>query len=322
MMSNIKNAADHRKTWFTNSAAGACSGIFTRTVCQPFDVLKIRFQLQVEPLSKNSKNSTYKSISQSISLILREEGVNALWKGLIPGQLLSFTYGLTQFGMYQMSLAYLSKNENELNQTSSIHFICGVCGTSTATLTSYPFDVVRTRLVAQKSNQIYSNMREVFTSIYKTQGLFAYYRGFFPNLIQNSLQGGFMFMFYNRISKLFSTNTSNNKTSNDDYLNGLKQFSSGFLSGIASKTLVYPLDVVKKRLQLQDFIHSRDGFGEKFICNGLWNCVRLTIKEESFLGLFKGLSPSLLKAGFVTALHLTVYEQMYTFFDALVNSNN
>lgn len=53
-----------------------------------------------------------------------------------------------------MCLTYLSKNESELNQTSSIHFICGVCGASTATLTSYPFDVVRTRLVAQKSNHV------------------------------------------------------------------------------------------------------------------------------------------------------------------------
>lgn len=49
---------------------------------------------------------------------------------------------------------------------------------------------------------------------------------------------------------------------NDDYLNSAKQFSSGFLSGLMSKVLVYPLDLVKKRLQLQDFIHSRHGFGK------------------------------------------------------------
>lgn len=48
----------------------------------------------------------------------------------------------------------------------------------------------------------------------------------------------------------------------DDYLNSAKQLCSGFMSGVISKTLIYPLDFIKKRLQLQDFIHSRNGFGK------------------------------------------------------------
>jgi len=48
----------------------------------------------------------------------------------------------------------------------------------------------------------------------------------------------------------------------DSRMNSIKQFSSGFMAGVAAKTIVYPLDVAKKRLQLQDFIHSRDGFGK------------------------------------------------------------
>jgi len=48
----------------------------------------------------------------------------------------------------------------------------------------------------------------------------------------------------------------------DDRINSVKQFSSGFLAGVLAKTIVYPLDVIKKRLQLQDFVHSRDGFGK------------------------------------------------------------
>lgn len=43
-MSNTENV-DHRKTWIAHSAAGALSGICTRFVCQPFDVIKIRFQV-------------------------------------------------------------------------------------------------------------------------------------------------------------------------------------------------------------------------------------------------------------------------------------
>jgi len=318
MTSNISKG-EHQYTWFIHSVAGASSGAFTRLISQPFDVIKIRFQLQVEPLSIKSEKSKYKSICQSICVIHKEEGIKALWKGHIPAQFLSITYGLTQFLVFQKSLAFLSITEKKLNQSSYIHFMCGVTASTSATLTSYPFDVVRTRLVAQKSNQFYTNMRQVVISIYRTEGLTAYYRGLFPTLIQNSLQGGLIFMFYNTFTKRISTNTSTNKIFDEGHLNTIKQFSSGFLSGITSKTLVYPFDIAKKRMQLQDFIQSREAFGKKFICSGLLDCIYLTIKEESIFGLFKGLSPSLLKAGIVTALHLTFYEQTIKIF--LVKDN-
>lgn len=55
-------------------------------------------------------------------------------------------------------------------------------------------------------------MKDVALSMYKTEGLSAYYRGIFPTVIQNSLQGGLIFMFYNTFSKFISTNTSTNNS--------------------------------------------------------------------------------------------------------------
>lgn len=55
-------------------------------------------------------------------------------------------------------------------------------------------------------------MRQVTRSIFRTEGVSAFYRGLLPTLLQNSLQGGFIFMFYNTISKKVLTNTSTNKS--------------------------------------------------------------------------------------------------------------
>jgi len=56
------------------------------------------------------------------------------------------------------------------------------------------------------------------------------------------------------------------------------------------------------------------------MCKGLLDCIYVTVREESISGLFKGLSPSLIKAGFTTALHLTLYEQTFKLLQPLVNN--
>lgn len=105
--------------------AGATSSFITRATCQPLDVLKIRFQLQVEPVSVKSPVSKYKSVTQAAALIVREEGVTALWKGHVPAQLLSIVYGAAQFWTFEA----LSKEAYEFglyeNYKPLTHFACG-----------------------------------------------------------------------------------------------------------------------------------------------------------------------------------------------------
>ena len=51
--------------------------------------------MQVEPTFGNSKG-LYQNILQAIGTIIRKEGIASLWKGLIPGQVLTITYGAGQ----------------------------------------------------------------------------------------------------------------------------------------------------------------------------------------------------------------------------------
>jgi hypothetical protein len=74
--------------------AGAFAGAVARLLTAPFDVLKIRFQLQ----SKDNKK--YTSIIQSIQTIMREEGVYSLWKGNISATWLWITYSMIQFSCF------------------------------------------------------------------------------------------------------------------------------------------------------------------------------------------------------------------------------
>lgn len=87
--------------------AGAASGFVTRALCQPLDVLKIRLQLQVEPITQSSV-SKYRSLLQAIILISQEEGIKSFWKGHVPAQLLSVVYGGVQFWCFELLCSKLN----------------------------------------------------------------------------------------------------------------------------------------------------------------------------------------------------------------------
>lgn len=111
-------------TQFDYALAGGGSGFITRALCQPLDVLKIRFQLQVEPIS-NQPTSKYQSIFQAVGVIIREEGVKAFWKGHIPAQWLSVLYGIAQFWSFEVLTKQASKFNVSPLVTPVVNFTCG-----------------------------------------------------------------------------------------------------------------------------------------------------------------------------------------------------
>ena len=61
--------------------------------------------------------------------------------------------------------------------------------------------------------------------------------------------------------------TVQQKSGDEDYmyLSGMGSLLCGSVAGICAKTFVYPLDVARKRLQIQGFQRGRVGFGK--VCN-------------------------------------------------------
>lgn len=90
----------------------------------------------------------------------------------------------------------------------------------------------------------------------------------------------------------------------------LESIVCGTGSGLLSKLFIYPMDVVKKRLQIQGFESARQGFGATRQYSGMISCLLQISSEEGVRGLYKGLSPGLLKAGFVAGVNFSIYEQI------------
>jgi hypothetical protein len=77
-----------------DAVAGAFAGATARMLTAPFDVVKIRFQLQCPGVTK------YRTLIQSFQTVVHEEGVLALWKGNMSATLLWVSYMAAQFTIY------------------------------------------------------------------------------------------------------------------------------------------------------------------------------------------------------------------------------
>lgn len=319
----MQNSSELKTTVVQSAFAGAFAGSLTRAVAQPLDVLKIRFQLQLEPIKSGSK---YYSILQASRSIIKEEGITTLWSGHVPAQLLSITYGIIQFSTFE-KLTQLCERTDPTFYTEQKHWVNfsnGAVAATLATIVSFPFDTVRTRLIAeQKTHKAYKGFIHAFSSMVRSEGSKALFKGLIPTIGQIAPHSGLQFAIY----KLFTENIFNrfeffqrpiSLTATIESTMVANLF-AGSIAGFASKTAIYPFDLVKKRLQIQGFQQHRKSFGKQMYCNGSIHCIKLIITQEGFISLYKGYWPSVLKAVLVSALHFAVYDEVKHLFSMLQN---
>ncbi|KAK0675519.1 TPC protein, partial [Pygoscelis papua] len=179
------------------AAAGSASGLVTRVLVSPLDVIKIRFQLQIEQLSSRNPGAKYHGILQAVQCIFQEEGLVAFWKGHVPAQFLSVGYGAVQFMAFE-SLTKLVHNVTSYNARDSfVHFVCGGLAACTATVAVQPVDTLRTRFAAQGEPKVYRNLRRAVVTMYQTEGPRTFYRGLTPTIIAIFPYAGLQFSSYN-----------------------------------------------------------------------------------------------------------------------------
>ncbi|KAJ7989745.1 hypothetical protein DPEC_G00307710 [Dallia pectoralis] len=283
--------------------AGSSAGMVTRALISPFDVIKIRFQLQIERVSSQHPEGKYWGIFQASRCILTEEGLSAFWKGHVPAQLLSVCYGAVQFASFELLTEVVHKSTPYDSRTPGVHFVCGGLGACTATVTCQPLDTLRTRFAAQGEPKVYQNLRHAVSTMYRAEGILGFYRGLAPTMVAVFPYAGLQFFSYKVLKNLMGPPTM------DSYVGAnLRSLICGSCAGVISKTVTYPFDLIKKRLQVEGFEVARARFGQVGRYGGFVDCASQIAREEGLRGFFKGLSPSLIKAALSTGFTFFWYE--------------
>ncbi|XP_057958268.1 mitochondrial thiamine diphosphate carrier 2-like isoform X1 [Malania oleifera] len=313
------------KRTIIDATAGAISGAVSRTLTSPLDVIKIRFQVQLEPTSTWDllhrdlhTRSKYTGILQASKDIFREEGLRGFWRGNIPALLMVMPYTAIQFTVLHRLKTFVagsSKAEDHIHLSPYLSYVSGALAGCAATVGSYPFDLLRTILASQGEPKVYPTMSSAFVDIVRTRGFQGLYAGLSPTLVEIIPYAGLQFGTYDTFKRWTmawnrhrSSSTSVNGT--DDGLSSFQLFLCGLAAGTCAKTVCHPLDVVKKRFQIEGLQrHPKYGARVEFHAyRSMSDALSRILRSEGWAGFYKGIVPSVVKAAPAGAVTFVAYE--------------
>ncbi|GAA0153490.1 mitochondrial carrier protein [Lithospermum erythrorhizon] len=328
----MEEESEHLKRVFIDAASGAISGAVSRTITSPLDVIKIRFQVQLEPTIHWSllrreayAKSKYTGMLQATKDIFREEGLRGFWRGNVPALLMVMPYTAIQFTVLNKLKTFVSgssKSEDHIQLSSYLSYISGAVAGCAATVGSYPFDLVRTILASQGEPKVYPNMRSAFAEILRTRGFPGLYAGLTPTLVEIIPYAGLQFGTYDTFKRWVMewNHRSSYPNEDDDTLSSFQLFFCGLAAGSCAKAVCHPLDVVKKRFQIEGL--QRDPrYGarvERDAYKGTYDALRRIMYNEGWNGLYKGIVPSIIKAAPAGAVTFVTYEFTSDWFETIL----
>nr|OQO26890.1 Mitochondrial thiamine pyrophosphate carrier 1 [Rachicladosporium sp. CCFEE 5018] len=293
--------------------AGAAAGLVSRFCIAPLDVLKIRLQLQYhslsDPLSSPTPARRPLGVVQVARNILQHEGITGFWKGNVPAEGLYLSYGAVQFWAYRTTTQGLNTMSNALKRDygraipgTAMSFIAGAAAGTAATTATYPLDLLRTRFAAQGPERVYPSLLSSLRSITQLEGPSGFFRGLGAGIGQIVPYMGLFFSLYEALKPVLA-DTSLPFGSGDAV--------AGVTASVLAKSAVFPLDTVRKRLQVQGPTRTKYVGGQRMPVyeRGVIKTLGMIVKHEGARGLYRGLSVSLVKAAPASAVTMWTYER-------------
>lgn len=165
---------------------------------------------------------------------------------------------------------------------------------------TYPLDLLRTRFASQGTNRVYKSFFSSVVHIRRTEGMAGFFRGLGAGVGQILPYMGLFFLMYERLRPALHAL---------ELPFGSGDAVAGVLASVGSKTGVFPLDLIRKRAQVQG--PARVMFAGGLIPEhgkGAWRTGKEVVAKEGWRGLYRGLTVSLIKAVPASAITMWTYE--------------
>ncbi|KAF2948343.1 uncharacterized protein [Oryza sativa Japonica Group] len=241
------------------------------------------------------------SIWHEASRIVREEGFGAFWKGNLVTIVHRLPYSAISFYSYERYKKFLQRVpglDEDSNYVGVARLLSGGLAGITAASVTYPLDVVRTRLATQKTTRYYKGIFHAVSTICRDEGVKGLYKGLGATLLGVGPSIAISFTVYESLRSHWQMERPQDSPA-------VVSLFSGSLSGIASSTATFPLDLVKRRMQLQG------AAGTSSVCkSSITGTIRQIFQKEGLRGFYRGIVPEYLKVVPSVGIAFMTYETL------------
>ncbi|XP_065183787.1 solute carrier family 25 member 32-like [Sycon ciliatum] len=185
-----------------NMLIGTLAGVTTLSLTNPIWVVKTRMCLQV-PGQVNASGEAvvmYRGMFHGLTSLYREEGIRGCYRGFVPG-LFGVSHGAIQFVCYEQLKQYYCHLVGIplSSHLSAVHYLSlAALSKLFASTSTYPYQVVRARLMDQQSD--FTSMTDVVRRTFASEGWRGFYKGLSPNLLRVTPATCITFLVYEKMS--------------------------------------------------------------------------------------------------------------------------
>eukprot|EP00930_Biecheleria_cincta_P017152 TRINITY_DN13714_c0_g1_i1.p1 TRINITY_DN13714_c0_g1~~TRINITY_DN13714_c0_g1_i1.p1 ORF type:complete len:476 (+),score=64.53 TRINITY_DN13714_c0_g1_i1:125-1552(+) len=272
-------------------AAGAISGVVSRTLTAPLDRIKVILQagnakgLDSHAMLQIPGSSTSNRLMGAARAIMKDGGIKAFWQGNGTNVIKVMPESAVRFFVYDQAKEFVSRGEVGLPICERL--LAGAVAGSFSQALVYPLDVVKTRLAAAPAGS-YGGIVDCIRSTLAIEGPLALYRGLAAALIAIAPASAVDLTVYNTL-KSNHLKDAIRKDQAAKELPLLLSLSFGAISAVCGVLTTYPLTVVRTRLITQGMP------GRPLEYDGVRDCLHKMWFRHGFRGLYFGLAPALLK---------------------------
>jgi len=278
--------------------AGYISGAAGILIGNPLDLIKVRLQAGTRSLITTSAPS-YRSQFSSAGSLIRGATAPILGYGALNALL---------FVTYNRTSDLLNTNGPGLPPNLWTTWMAGAIGGLATWVVSTPTELVKCRAQISTSPTGASSWG-ITKEILRTEGVRGLYFGGVVTALRDSIGYGFYFWSYELSTKLMMSKIKERDSKSEE---AAKVLLCGGLAGIVTWASIFPLDVIKTRVQTQIFgnesalLLDPDGVERRRM--GAIEVARNAYRTEGPSVFFRGLAVCSIRAFIVNAAQWAVYE--------------
>jgi len=176
--------------------AGCTTGAMAVSFAQPTDVVKVRFQAQ---MNLDGVARRYSGTMQAYKHIFQNEGLRGLWKGTLPNITRNALVNCTELVTYDLIKEAILRHQL-MSDNLPCHFVSAFGAGFVTTVIASPVDVVKTRYMNSPPGQYKSAINCAWTMLTK-EGPTAFYKGFVPSFLRLGSWNVVMFVSFEQIKR-------------------------------------------------------------------------------------------------------------------------